>query len=226
MYKSKVTNTFNYEPIHNSIILLILYILIIVFGGYLMENILHETEMLSNIILFLIMAAIGCVLFKKSIIKDFKDLSFNFKNHINLFIYSPIISIVVVIISNIIVSLTLEAENSNEDYLNNVMTQNKILFFLVCVILGPIVEELVFRKCIFGLLRRKTYILAHIISALLFGFIHFAGDIIINSNYTQLFNVIPYSLLGLTLSIQYEKSKNIFLPIESHIILNCIACLL
>lgn len=92
-----------------------------------------------------------------------------------------------------------------------------LLILDVCII-GPIVEELVFRGCIQrGLVKLKINpIIAIIISSIIFGFIHVfdAGD------YTQVF---PYILMGVALGSIFYKSDSIIESTIVHILLNTIS---
>ncbi|HET6872712.1 MAG TPA: type II CAAX endopeptidase family protein [Sporolactobacillaceae bacterium] len=86
---------------------------------------------------------------------------------------------------------------------------------LVVVIIGPILEEIIFRKIIFGSLYKKlNFWIAGIISALLFAFAHNDGHLII------------YGSIGLVLAYLYAKTKRIYVSMIAHGSLNGIATLL
>lgn len=90
--------------------------------------------------------------------------------------------------------------------------------FFITVIIAPLAEELVFRKCIFGLIDNKWIALA--VSSLSFGLIHVVsgGDFI---------NCIPYVLCGISLGLIYIFSnKNIYISITTHALNNLISILL
>jgi len=88
---------------------------------------------------------------------------------------------------------------------------------VICVI-GPIVEELVFRGALQKLFHmiKFPWWLGTIIASVLFGLIHVvdAGD------YEQIF---PYVFMGFALGYTYYKSKSIFSSILVHIAVNCIS---
>ena len=89
------------------------------------------------------------------------------------------------------------------------------LFVLLPIISAPILEELVFRKAINGLLVDKIgWIGAAVISSLVFAFIHFDGMI------------LTYSVMGLIFSYVYYKTQNIWGPIIAHMGLNILATIL
>lgn len=84
-----------------------------------------------------------------------------------------------------------------------------ILFFTVCLI-GPVVEELVFRGMIYGKLRRSfSMIPSMFISAALFGIIHM--------NWVQ---GIYAGIAGLALAYIYEKTQTIWASCLMHAIFN------
>jgi len=85
---------------------------------------------------------------------------------------------------------------------------------LVVVIVGPILEEIIFRKIIFGELYKKTnFWIAGIISSLLFALLHADGHIIL------------YGSIGLVLCYLYRKTKRIVVSMVAHGTMNTIAVL-
>lgn len=89
------------------------------------------------------------------------------------------------------------------------------LFILLPIISAPIIEELVFRKAINGLLVDKIgWIGAAVISSLLFAIVHFDGLI------------LTYAAMGLILSYVYHQSNNIWGPILAHMGFNLFATLM
>ena len=83
------------------------------------------------------------------------------------------------------------------------------LIFLVAVVIGPIVEELIFRKLLMDKLGMYGDRIAIIVSAVAFGAFH--------GNFYQLFYA---TLLGLLLAYVYSKTSNILYPIALHMIIN------
>ncbi len=78
------------------------------------------------------------------------------------------------------------------------------------VLFGPILEELVFRRVLFGSLNQTTnFFFATAISALVFALIHF--------DFTHL---LLYFTTGFILAFLYQKTKSIITPIIAHICLN------
>lgn len=88
------------------------------------------------------------------------------------------------------------------------------LFILVITFVGPIMEEHVFRKSIFGpLYQHIGGIGAAVISSLLFAFLHLDGHILL------------YSIIGFAFCYVYYKTGSIIAPIISHMLMNLLSIL-
>lgn len=83
------------------------------------------------------------------------------------------------------------------------------LILIVAVIIGPIVEELIFRKLLMDKLGMYGDRIAIIVSAVAFGIFH--------GNLYQLFYA---TLLGLLLAYVYSRTSNVLYPIAIHMIIN------
>ncbi len=97
---------------------------------------------------------------------------------------------------------------------------NQILLFLLLVVLTPVVEEIVFRKVVFGFLEPKIGPLWTIlVSGAIFGIVHTvsAGDFL---------NSIPYIFMGFALGFVYWWSKkNIWVSAGAHALNNLVSFL-
>lgn len=118
--------------------------------------------------------------------------------------------------SNLIATLTgvliPSAMDSYEDLAQNfdLSTASPVLMILAVCIVGPIVEELVFRGMIFGKLRRAfSFWPAAIISGIMFGVFHM-----------NIMQGVYASVLGVLLAYVYEKTQTIFGSIFFHIVFN------
>lgn len=99
----------------------------------------------------------------------------------------------------------------------NILTDNVIFFgsdLLFSVILGPIVEEILFRGILFNRIHRKfSLITAILLSSLLFATFH---------SYPA---IISSFLFGITMCITYVLTDNILMPISLHMTNNLISML-
>jgi len=100
-------------------------------------------------------------------------------------------------------------------YQNNVVEINKIMVIFTSGILGPILEELLFRKHLLSkLLEFNSEKVAILLSAVLFSFFHHG------------ISFVYAFLMGLLLGIIYNKFKNIKVTILIHIVANTIVVFL
>jgi len=104
----------------------------------------------------------------------------------------------------------------NQETLNNLVDGSlfdKIALVLFAVGFAPLVEEMVFRKAIYGFMSKINPVVAIVGSGLIFGYIHVLNDDIIQIMY--------YALLGMVLSyIYFLSNKNIIVPIIVHALFN------
>lgn len=95
------------------------------------------------------------------------------------------------------------------------MTRIAPLFIIITAVVAPILEEIVFRKIIFGVFYKKTnFFIAASLSALIFGVIH--GEPI---------HLLIYASMGFVLAFLYVKTKRLIVPIIVHMALNTITVL-
>ena len=99
-----------------------------------------------------------------------------------------------------------EIDNTVGELIEN---SNPLILLLVVGIIGPILEELVFRKFIIDRIRPYGEFLAVLFSALTFGMFH--------GNFYQLFYAFA---IGFVLAFIYVRTKNIIYPVILHIAFN------
>ena len=124
------------------------------------------------------------------------------------------------VLVGIIARLIYESDSTNQEAITSILKANglsTIMMIIAAVIIGPVVEELVFRFSIFELIKNKW--IAFPVSAVLFGLIHVLSS---NVSFIQMIALLlPYSASGVVFALAYEKSnRNIWLPITIHSITN------
>ncbi|MDT8862410.1 CPBP family intramembrane metalloprotease [Alkalihalobacillus sp. MEB130] len=83
-------------------------------------------------------------------------------------------------------------------------------FIIVISVIGPILEEIVFRLVIFGALyKRFNFWIAGILSSIIFAAVHM--------DFTHL---LVYTAMGLVFAYLYVKTKRILVPIIAHVAIN------
>ena len=84
------------------------------------------------------------------------------------------------------------------------------IMILVIALIGPILEELVFRRVIFGsLIQVQGFWISAIISGIIFAAIHF--------DFTH---ILLYTICGLVFAFLYHKTKRLLTSIIAHVLLN------
>lgn len=95
------------------------------------------------------------------------------------------------------------------------MTRLNPIFLLIPAISAPILEELIFRKILFGTLyKRINFFWAALISSLIFGVLHM-----------DFLHTLVYVTMGFVFAYLYVKTKRIIVPIIVHMTLNTVAVL-
>lgn len=95
------------------------------------------------------------------------------------------------------------------------MTRMNPIFLLIPAISAPILEELIFRKILFGALYKKlNFFWGALISSLIFGVLHM-----------DLTHILIYVSMGFVFAYLYVKTKRIIVPILVHMTLNTVTVL-
>ncbi len=83
-------------------------------------------------------------------------------------------------------------------------------FILIVSIIGPILEEIVFRKVLFGALyKRFNFGIAALVSSLIFAVVHM-----------DFIHLLIYTAMGFAFAFLYVKTKRIIVPIIAHVSIN------
>ena len=106
-------------------------------------------------------------------------------------------------------ALGVDMVSENTEAIMNV-TKVAPIMIVATVFLGPVLEELVFRRVIFGsIMQNYNFWIASIISAIVFAAIHM--------DFTH---ILLYTICGMIFAFLYYKTKRIITPIIAHILLN------
>ena len=205
------------------ILIFLLYLLysdiIIIILTKLGVNIKALPNNLKIAIMFLINLSLMIMLFifyRKSIKENFKDFKSNFKTYIKDNFKYYVIGLLIMIISNIIISFFVEGNSTNETLIREYINIMPIYMIFSSCIYAPFTEEMVFRKSLRNCFNNKVlYIL---LSGLIFGSMHLLSA----NNLVELVFLIPYSSLGCVFAYMYYKTNNIFVPMTFHMVHNTI----
>lgn len=180
-----------------------------------------------NLIADTLFAVIVIWIFKDSLIEQMKDFLKDKKENL---LYGCVIGFAMLFGASIIgglISILLGAktDSQNQILIESLANAHPIIIVVTSVILAPIVEELLFRGTLFGWLYELHPIVAHVLSAFLFGFLHIM-DSVLSGNIQEWIQIFAYLFMGGVLSFLYEKRNNIYVPILSHMMNNLVSMLL
>lgn len=158
------------------------------------------------------------IIYKEELLNNIKKL--NKKNILTTLIYF-IIGFLLMMLSNYIINYIIipNGISNNEQGNRDLLLNNKLLYGLLLSLIIPYIEELVFRLSIKKSIKKNTIFI--ILSSTIFSLLH----IISSTKLIELLYFIPYFILGLTFSITYTKTNNIFCSTISHILNNTITVL-
>ncbi|MBG9908410.1 CPBP family intramembrane glutamic endopeptidase [Bacillus paranthracis] len=191
--------------------------LFILFGiSLLTNNNLVESEFSLGAIGFTVPAIAGIILFKNEIIESFAYFK---KKTILKIVSIPMVVLLMVIIESSIMHFLATGQPENQEQLLEAGAEVPLIFtLLVFGILGPILEEIVFRHILIN--RFSHYIgtaIASIISILIFTFLHT----------NQLSDYAIYLPGAMILTIAYLISKrSLAYVIAIHMLNNCLGFIL
>ncbi|MBY0099529.1 CPBP family intramembrane glutamic endopeptidase [Mesobacillus maritimus] len=118
------------------------------------------------------------------------------------------------IAARIEMALGIEMGSENTEQIIHLIETFPIVI-LISSVIGPILEEIVFRKIIFGSLHKRLgFVLSALISSVIFALAHFEPE-----------HVILYSAMGFTFAYLYVKTKRILVPIFAHVAMNTMVVL-
>lgn len=146
--------------------------------------------------------------FKKFIKKPFKMMDTAFKFYM--------LGLGGMVVSNIVITFVLGGGGAeNEKVVQSMISSAPLLMILNAGILAPIIEEVVFRKAMNGVFKRKiVYVLA---SGLLFGALHVVSS---GASLIDLLYIIPYSSLGFSFAYINREEDCIYPSIIMHMLHN------
>ncbi len=187
---------------------------------YIIFHSIIQNKVLLSIVCNMLYACLLFIIFRKTLIEDFKKFKSNFKSNIKYSFRYWLIGIGIMMISNIIINvIIMNGQIAANEQINRELLLSEPLYVIISsLIFAPFVEELVYRLSLKHIIGGKYF---PIISALLFGFCH----ILVNVNsITEFIYIIPYGALGYCFALMYKKTDSIWSSIFMHFIHNLVAC--
>lgn len=119
------------------------------------------------------------------------------------------------IAGSIEMALGIEQESENTQQLMGFVEYSPLVI-LVIAVAGPILEEIIFRKIIFGVLyNRLGFFLSAMISSLVFAAAHM-----------EFVHILLYASMGFTFAFLYVRTKRIWVPITAHVAMNSLVVII
>lgn len=168
-----------------------------------------------NFVMDLIILITSLIILFKYIKIDFIEFIGKIKHYLKKSLKYWGITLLLSLIINSIVLMVAKDEPINQQGIDELLKTLPIISSIIICLIGPIVEELVFRLSLYKILNKypKIFIL---VSGLIFGLMHLnSGD--------HILYLLAYSMPGIILALTYTKTKNIFVPISIHIFNNTLS---
>ena len=167
------------------------------------------------------------------IFRNFLKLSFSDFLEGKFISFSSIITgyigyyIIAYVVSLLIFTLNAGA-NPNDGATSEQIKLNQSTIIAISVLLGPIVEETLFRGVVFGSIRRKNRLMAYLVSFLLFAVYHLWVPFVLSFengviDWSLLIHLLDYLPASLVLAWSYEKSGSVWSPIILHALINVLS---
>ena len=183
---------------------------------------LNLTDLQINIAYFVINCLVVWAIFHRFLLRSFRNIRFW------ELIQALILGFVLYYAGNFLLSLIvgwlgIEIPQFNDEVVMGLAAQNEKIMIVCAVVLAPMVEETLMRGLVFGTIRRKSRILAYIVSMLLFAAIHVWQFAFFHDWQQILLAAVAYLPAGIALGWTYEKANTIWAPILLHMTINAIS---
>lgn len=124
-----------------------------------------------------------------------------------------------IVFQNVLSNAHVPAESSNSTQLAELIRQSPLILVMVFTV-GPIVEEILYRFVLFRFLYQRKPVVAHLLTALCFGYYHIAVALLAEQRLIELWYLPSYMAFSLIMSMLYLRTRTIFAPICAHALYN------
>ncbi len=216
------------KPVYNYIIVIVYFALTIFFETNYSNIVLAKIydnmlfwDKYFDFIFYGSFMLVFIIVYRKYILDCIKCLN---KDYFKYVAYAVVFIIVTMVVSAIALSGMGVGQSDNQDAINQNISHNTLITYIVVVFAGPFVEELIFRKNIYTFIRNMAGVkCALVFSALIFALYHCDIVIFLNMEFSQILAVIPLFFMGLGLAYTQEKTTDIVCPVLVHMIINVIS---
>jgi len=180
-----------------------------------------STKCLLSMFSSLVILIIFLIIYRKDLKKDFIVFKKNFFKHMDIAFGAWMIGLFIMYLSNILIKLIFNtAGANNENSLQQLIDAMPWVMLITASIIGPINEEIVFRKTLMDIFKNKYIII--FLSFFLFGLAHVVSKATVWTDYLY---IIPYGALGLSFAYADCKTNNLMPSIAIHMMHNTVLIL-
>ena len=209
------------------LIFAILYTVLFVFDGAKLLSYLMPSA-IANYLVYVVLALYGSFLFKDRLIQQWKEI----RKTKRKFFFGVLKGLLFLILMTVIFEfvsemlrqfLGLDGQSLNQSNLQSIFQEQPLLIAVFACIIGPLMEELLFRQILLRYLRKSlpTWLSIFIVG-LAFALIHMHS-----LSLSEWVGAVGYLGAGLAFSIIYVKEKeNIYYPLLIHMLSNSLSLII
>ena len=191
-------------------------------------NASYFVQGIANFITYLIAMVLIVFFTRNVVVDDFKDI---IRRRITLLWLIPLLALAFTAISyglDTLVSNVVTSSNNQNTIVEILKTDAKVFMIINSILFAPVVEELIFRKCIFSIFKKRIGVVwCYVISTVLFAMPHMLSTPIDGQFGIWMLKAIPYFVCGGLLCAVYHLSNyNIYASIFAHVCNNVLAVIL
>lgn len=204
-----------YLPVHIVVLPLLLPVLLMQLG--------IEDLATINVYYYVFSVLLILTVYLPFLRENFDPLADNFIHCLLTFLMAlGIYYVLTVAINAIVLTVTSGVDNPNDPAVMELVEENGA-FRAAVIFMAPIVEEILFRGVLFGGVRKKSRVLAYVLSMLMFALCHVWQYAVLAGDWTVLIYVLQYLPVGFALAWGYERSRSIWVPIGMHMMINAMS---
>lgn len=116
-----------------------------------------------------------------------------------------------------------DAASPNNELITELAAEDPGAMRAIAVFIAPVVEEALFRGVAFGSIRRKSRVMAYVVSIALFSLYHVWQYAVLFGDISVLLWAVQYIPVSFALAWSYERTGSIWTSIFVHMIINSMA---
>lgn len=205
-----------YLPLH-------FFVLPLFLGIYATVTMVPVSEVTINAVYYIIGIIFVLVFVRRFLRAGFDPLMDNIPGNLLTIIMAYFLNLALTYGASAVIFLIMgDTTNPNTELIDQMAGESFSTVFGMAVFLAPVVEEVLFRGTVFGVLRQKSRILAYALSIMLFSFYHMWQFLLIHMDIEMLVYAIQYIPVSIALAWCYERSGSIWVPIFLHMLINAV----